>query len=620
MLKENVQSVGSKSSRAGAVKKPGHLSTWVLVLFSVAATVLCWLMVARISQQMDQESYSQFNHKSASCFKEIESLFDHYRYDLYDVKTFFECSENVNQQEFQDFTRMMLRTYQGLQAICWIPKVEAKDRESYLAMAQRLGRERYQLKPGKSRQFTVPLSECAILYPVCYAEPAESNRDLPGLNFSCHPEWLEVLERSAKSGQAAVRVDHLMFADEKEPVLVLFYPVYKPEEAGVTEQQKQLMGFVAAVIFPQRDLETLIYRPTAEMSIRLSCFQKDLKERQLFVDNDKGSAPIRYNRREFAFADQSLLAEGMLLEHSFPAGYRLMPWLLFAAGLLLIGLLVLHIHNIQRQNLRTEQIVISRTRELVEAKENNRLLAQKAEAASRAKSEFLAGMSHEIRTPMNAIIGFAEILGEENLNCVQHEYIKTIHQSGQTLLTLINDILDLSKIEAGRMEIEWLDCSLHELLNHVDILLRPQAERKDIDFEIHRDPEVPDLIRMDPTRLRQCLMNLVSNAIKFTECGHVYISIGVDDEGDRPMLRIDVEDTGIGISQDRCAAIFEAFAQAETSTSRLFGGSGLGLSITRELTHLMGGTLTVESTPSRGSIFTLKLPLEAVETAAAIGL
>jgi len=594
------------------MKKPAHISSGVLIVFAVSAALLCLLMVHLVDQQIDQESYSQFDQRSAACFKEIDNLFSHYRYDLHDVKTFFECSENVSEREFHDFTRMMVTTHAGLEAICWIPHVPAGQREAFVQTAQRSGMETYRLAPGEGGQFTTPVSECDVLLPVYYAEPAERNQSLRGLNFSCHPEWAEVLTQCAESGKPAVRVDQVMFADGSEPCLVLFYPVYQKESQADPEGARHLMGFAAAVIFPQRDLEAMIYSPTAEMSVRLSSFQKDLTQRYLFVDNPTTAAPIRYKRREFAFANQSFLAEAALVEPCLPAGYRLMPWLLFGAGLLLIGLLVLHIFNIQRQNRRTEEIVISRTSELVRQKEMNRELAQKAEAASRAKSEFLAGMSHEIRTPMNAIIGFAEILSEENLSGVQREYIRTIHDSGQTLMTLINDILDLSKIEAGRMDIEWLDCSVQELLDHIDMLLRPQAERKDIDFEIHAEGDLPDVIRMDPTRLRQCLMNLVSNAIKFTECGHVYVQATVDRSDDEPMLRIDVEDTGIGIEAERCEAIFEAFSQADTSIGRLFGGSGLGLSITRQLTHLMGGTLTVESTPGRGSVFTLKLPLKAV--------
>jgi len=237
-----------------------------------------------------------------------------------------------------------------------------------------------------------------------------------------------------------------------------------------------------------------------------------------------------------------------------------------------------------------------------------------AEEANRAKSEVLANMSHEIRTPMNAIIGFADLLRTEPLTDEQRQYIETIYQSGMSLLEIINDILDFSKIEAGRLDVEIVDCDLGELLEGLDSLLRPQATQKGLRFEILQCDLLERRIRTDPTRLRQCLVNLLGNAIKFTEQGHVYLNIGLEtlDEG-RTFVRFDVEDTGIGIAPEHIGRLFDAFAQADMSTTRRFGGTGLGLAITHRLTGLLSGRLSVSSEPGRGSVFTIQLPLEPTE-------
>ncbi|MBN1844047.1 MAG: response regulator [Sedimentisphaerales bacterium] len=252
----------------------------------------------------------------------------------------------------------------------------------------------------------------------------------------------------------------------------------------------------------------------------------------------------------------------------------------------------------------------------IEAKENallrmNQSLAlasEQARQASRAKSEFLANMSHEIRTPLNAIIGFGDLLTDDDLTSQQAEKVNCILKAGQHLLGLVNDILDFSKIEAGRLEIESVECSLEEILLPVDSMLRPAAEQKGLHLEFIARTVLPDRIRTDPVRLRQCLTNLVNNAVKFTEAGHVkvFVSLEPDPSGDK--IRFDVEDTGVGVPAEMQESIFEAFTQAEAGTTRRFGGTGLGLTITRRLVEKMGGILTVISEPDRGSTFTLKVP------------
>ena len=247
-------------------------------------------------------------------------------------------------------------------------------------------------------------------------------------------------------------------------------------------------------------------------------------------------------------------------------------------------------------------------RQLMASIEHANQLAQEATVANAAKSEFLANMSHEIRTPMNAIIGFSEHLTEQELTEEQLSYILLIRDSGKSLLALINGILDFSKIEAGKLDVDIIDCSLGNILDHVDSLLRSKATEKGLDFKVTIATKLPAQIRTDPTRVTQCLVNLANNAVKFTEKGHVHINVSLETDRDEPFIRFDVEDTGIGISDDKQESVFEAFAQAESSTTRHFGGTGLGLSITRKLIDILGGNISVQSEPGRGSVFSLLVP------------
>lgn len=234
--------------------------------------------------------------------------------------------------------------------------------------------------------------------------------------------------------------------------------------------------------------------------------------------------------------------------------------------------------------------------------------AQDLEKASQYKSDFLANMSHELRTPLNSLLILSKLLGDNgdgNLTEEQVRYAQTIQSSGNDLLTLINDILDLSKIEAGHVQVRPEGVSVQRAASDLDRLFRPVAEERGLAFAISIDPEVPELIETDRQRLEQILKNLLSNACKFTEAGSVRLEVRRD--GDR--LAFAVEDTGIGISPDQQAAVFEAFQQADGGISRKFGGTGLGLSISRELARLLGGSITVRSAPGEGATFTLDLPL-----------
>ena len=262
--------------------------------------------------------------------------------------------------------------------------------------------------------------------------------------------------------------------------------------------------------------------------------------------------------------------------------------------------------------MRQMRLLSERQRELVDLTAHLREARHQAEAASEAKSAFLANMSHEIRTPFHGLLGMLSLLRETGLNARQAEYLRTATESADHLLTIVNDVLDMSLLESGRLTLTPEPVKLRELLRDVEVLMRPQAQAKSLALHIDADPGVPEVVRLDRTRVKQVLFNLLHNAVKFSDRGVVVLDLRCVGDAGRDWLEFVVTDTGIGMDQATLDRLFQRFVQGDESRSRRHGGTGLGLEISRSLARLMGGDVTATSAPGEGSSFRFRIPLDAV--------
>jgi len=495
----------------------------------------------------------------------------------------------------------LLDRYPGTTAIEFIRAVPQDQMESFVAEQRREGSPDFHVRPQPG--MTESAEADAQHFVITYAAPARTAAMILGVDVATEPHRKAAAERARDTGLATL-TRAITFQSRPTPQngLMLFVPVYDPDFVGWTA-----VAFTADAFFQASlgDLKDLI-----ELRAYDGAYYEGGQPGHLMFASDGGRITRPFERTSKIDLAGSTWTLGWTRTAKFP--YLSKTPSAWAAGctallsLLLAGLVV----NLQSTGQRASALAEERTRELAKA-------LHAADAANRAKSEFLANMSHEIRTPMNGVLGMISLLLEGDLNEEQRDFAQTAHSSGESLLRVLNDVLDFSKLEAGRMRIETRPFDLGNVATSVIDLLTPQAAEKGIELALCWSPKNPRVLLGDAGRLRQVLLNLAGNAVKFTAQGKVTIRVDCPEyNAGKACLRFEVEDTGIGIAEDVQQQLFQKFTQADASITRRFGGTGLGLAISKELVQLMGGDLRLKSAPGEGSTFWFELWLAQVEPAA----
>jgi signal transduction histidine kinase/CheY-like chemotaxis protein/integral membrane sensor domain MASE1 len=597
----------------------------------------------------------QFNQHASNLARAFEkNLLTHIEV-LYSLKSFYLASIHITREEFKIFVERSFTDLKGIQALSWNPLVDDKNRDQFERTTQQQGLKNFKITEKNATGKLVLASQRSNYITVHYIEPFATNSKALGFDVASNPIRRQALELARDTGDLVSTARIKLVQETGQQFGMLFFlPIYKKGSAhGTLEERRQnLVGYMVGV-FRAGDLvkDALFSLDHKGLFYQLIDKTAPIEEQLLVIchDFDLQAANISILLKQYLFSWATKRFEAnfpfvvgkrkwnfqVIPTQEYVAKYR--PenaWLILVVGLLLSSLVGTFVMVVSGRDVLFQHLVKKRTMELENNQkryeEKNQLLEQEivvrkraekaAEVANQAKSTFLTNMNHELRTPINGILGFAQILQRDSSLTPQQQHgLNIIEQSGNHLLVLINDILDLAKVEAGKIELHEVDFNLPSLLNEVSEIINLRAQDQSINFYLESVNDIPNGVHGDERRLRQILLNLLDNAVKFTDQGSVTLKVGFNQlTTPSPSLKrtgvvdFKIEDTGVGISPENIETIFEPFEQVGKQEHQA-KGTGLGLAISKNLVELTGGQLYVSSQINIGTQFWFALTLPIID-------
>lgn len=579
----------------------------LLILF-----IICMVLFGVVRDWNDRKQFVEFEHYTKTISIELKEELESYIDNVITLRDFYYSSNYVSREEFHEFSKNIFERDKNIGTLAWSPRVPAKNKLSFESEIKKSTGQEFSIFNYTKQPFTG-----SDYYPIIYRESTNPTPVPLGLNLASESVRLKSLTLAANHNHPVI-TDRLQLYRNKgqnpKNSFLVVVPVFKNAEDTKDKSfhSDNLQGFISSTFEYELIIEKL--RNLWEIDdTAMSFFVKEQNENTLiYTTLTNHQVKDLFDKKQFykfkipyeiKILNKKWTIEFYKLNNYAIANIDWAIWVSLGTSLVFMSLVSMFLFYLTGQTAEIEAVVSQRTKELEKSR-------QEAQQANKTKSEFLAMMSHEIRTPMTGIIGMVNLLKRSKLPPSERHYVETISYSANSLLQIIEDILDFSKIEAGKLRLENIAFDYHHLCKEVVELFAVRAWEKGIDLRMDYSAECPHYFMGDPIRIRQILFNLCNNAIKFTSKGHVSIKVtAVEKSRTQTAFITTVQDTGIGIPEDKQPHIFEKFNQADNSTTRRFGGSGLGLSISRQLLQMMNSDIHLQSQVGQGSSFSFKLDL-----------